>query len=258
MATDTAQRRRPARRSMEETRALLLAAATEVVCAAASDSGEEAAAAALAHVRVKQVVQAATRLERERSGQRDIPPITIGSAYQIWSTQSEFQADLLVHLAEEFAVLVPGVPESLGRFQQAAAQDVPVTEMVRQVLRENHEYTRGQPLFRVILTFYASAANPRVRQALERLDEAFIAAACAAWQGLLDAYRLRMRRPYEIQHLTVSIAALLNGFHILSIVRPDRLRDPAGEADWSLVTRTSVALFEQLTEADPGAGAPGD
>ena len=48
------------------------------MCAAATDSGEEAAAAALAHVRVKQVVQAATRLERERSGRQDLPPITIG------------------------------------------------------------------------------------------------------------------------------------------------------------------------------------
>ena len=257
MTTETAQRRRLPRRSMAETRALMLAAATEVVCAAASDSGEEAAAAALAHVRVKQVVQAATRLERERSGQRDISPITIGSAYQIWPTQSEFQADLLVHLAEKFAVLVPGVPESLDRFQQAAAQDVPVTEIVRQVLGENHEYTRSQPLFRVILTFYASAANPRVRQALEHLDEAFTSAANTAWQGLLDAYRLRMRRPYQVQHLTVSTAALLNGFHIYSIVRPDGLRDPAGEAEWSLMTRAAVALFEQFTEAVPDTEAPG-
>jgi hypothetical protein len=240
---------------MEETRALLLAAATEVVCAAAADNSDEAAAAALAHVRVKQVVEAATQLERERSGRRDIPPITIGSAYQIWSTQSEFQADLLVHLAAKFAALVPGVPESLERFQQAAEQGVPVTEMVRQVLSENHEYTRSQPLFRVILTFYASAANPRVRQALEHLDERFTAAADTAWQGLLDAYRLRMRRPYEIRHLTVSIAALLNGFHIHSIVRPDGLRDPAGQPGWSLMTRAAVALFEQLTE-ESEAGAP--
>lgn len=251
MATETAQRRRLPRRSMEETRALLLAAATEVVCAAATDSGEEAAAAALAHVRVKQVVQAATRLERERSGRQDLPPITIGSAYQIWSTQSEFQADLLVHLAETFAVLVPGVPESLDRFRQAVEQGVPVTEMVRQVLGENHQYTRNQPLFRVILTFYASAAHPRVRQALERLDEEFTAAADTAWQGLLDAYRLRMRPPYQLRHLTVSLAALLNGFQIRAIVQPDGLRDPAGEAGWNLVTRTTVTMFEQLTEAAP-------
>jgi hypothetical protein len=69
-----------------------------------------------------------------------------------------------------------------------------------------------------------------------------------AWQALLDAYRVRMRRPYRIQHLTTSMAALLNGFHINSIVRPDGLGDPAGEPGWSLVTRTAVALFEQLTE----------
>jgi hypothetical protein len=248
--TETAQRRRSPRRTAEETRALMLAAATDVVCAAASDSGDEAAAAALAHVRVKQVVQAATRLERERSGRLDIPPITIGSVYQIWSSQADFQADLLVHLAESFAILVPGVQESLDRFQKAVAEGVPAVEMVRQVLGENHEFTRSHPLFRVILTFYASAANPRVRQALEQLDDAFTSAANTAWQGMLDAYHLRMRPPYQVQHLTASMAALLNGFHIHSIVRPEALRDPAGDPEWSLVTRTAVALFEQLTEVE--------
>jgi hypothetical protein len=246
--TDTAQRRRLPRRTTEETRALMLAAATEVVCAAALDDSDDAAAAALSHIRVKQVVQAATRLERERLDETDIPPITIGSVYQIWSTQADFQADLLVHLAEKHAVLVPGVQESLDRFGAAVAEGVPVAEMVRQVLSENHRFTRSHPLFRVILTFYASAANPRVREALERLDERFTAAADAAWQGLLDAYRLRMRPPYEVRHLTVSIAALLNGFHIFSIVRPESLGDPAGDPRWNLVTRTAVALFEQLTE----------
>jgi hypothetical protein len=93
--------------------------------------------------------------------------------------------------------------------------------MVRQVLGEDHEYSRSHPLFRVILTFYASAANPRVRQALEQLDDAFTGAATAAWQGVLDAYRLGMRPPYQVRHLTTSIAALLNGFHIYSIVPPE-------------------------------------
>jgi hypothetical protein len=248
--TDTAQRRRLPRRTMEETRALMLAAATKVVCAAALDDSDEAAAAALAHIRVKQVAQAATRMERERFGEEDIPPITIGSVYQIWSTQADFQADLLVHLAERFAVLVPGVQESIDRFGAAVAEGVPVTEMVRQVLGENHRFTRSHPLFRVILTFYASAANPRVREALERLDAAFTGAADTAWQGMLDAYGLRMRPPYQVRHLTVSIAALLNGFHIYSIVRPESLGDPEGDPRWNLVTRTAVALFEQLTEPE--------
>ncbi len=234
---------------MEETRALMLAAATEVVSEAVNDDGEEAAAAALAHIRVKQVVQAATRRERERTGREDIPPITIGSVYQIWSTQAEFQADLLVHLAEEFAVLVPGLPESLDRFRVAAAGNVPVTEMVRQVLSENQEHLRRTPLFRVILSFYASAGHPRVREALARLDTVFTGAATAAWQGLLDAYGLRMRAPYRVENLASVVAAILNGLQIIAIVRPDTLHDPEGSDDWSLATRSAVLVFEQLTEA---------
>lgn len=96
----------------------------------------------------------------------------------------------------------------------------------------------------------ASAANPRVRQALEQLDDAFTSAANTAWQGLLDVYRLRMRPPYQVRHLTASIAGLLNGFYIHSIVRPQALGDPAGDPEWSLVTRTAVALFEQITEPE--------
>ena len=63
----------------------------------------------------------------------------------------------------------------------------------------------------------------------------------------------RVRPPYQIRHLTVSMAALLNGFHICSTVRPDSLGDPAGDPRWSLVTRTAVTLFDQLTEPQ---GAP--
>jgi hypothetical protein len=227
----------------------MLAAATEVVCAAASDDSERAAAAALAHVRVKQVVEAATRMERERTGQSDIPPITIGSIYQVWSSQAEFQADLLVYLAEKFANLVPGAPETRRRFQDAAARGVPATETVRQVLGENHEHMRADPLFRIILTFYASATNPRVREALTRLDESFMSVTNAAWRALLDAYGLRMRPPYQVDNLTTAVAALLSGYHIQWIVRPDALRDPFETTEWSLVTRTAVMLFEQLTEA---------
>jgi hypothetical protein len=34
-------------------------------------------------------------------------------------------------------------------------------------------------------------------------------------------------------------------------VDPDRLRDPFGEAGWSLVSRTVTAIFTQFTEPVP-------
>jgi hypothetical protein len=246
-----AGRRRLPRRSIEETRLLMLTAATSLVCAGTRDTGDSAIAAALAHVRVKDVAEEATRMVRAETGDENAPAITIGSIYQVWPSQAEFQADLLFHIAELHAALVPGVPESIQIFRDAVAAGVPVEEVVRRVLDQNHRYMRENPIFRVVLSFYPSAGNTRVREALGRLEESFMKAACEAWQALLDAYGLRVRPPYQLEHLAGSVEASLLGFHMRWISQPDSLGDPKDEEGWSLVTRSAVMLFTQFTEPAP-------
>lgn len=246
--TEHAVRRRLPRRSPEETRALMLEAATQLVCAGTSDTSEAAVSAALAHIRVKRVTEEATRIMRERLGDDTAPAITTGSIYQIWPAQADFQADLLFHLTSRQAELVPGLPESIRRFKEAVDTGKTWQEALNDVLTDNHENHRVDPIYRVLLGFYASAANPRVRDALGHYGESFTEVACEAYQALLDAYGLRMRAPYKIEHLATTIAALLDGFHMRWIAGHPNLEDPEGRDRWSLATRAAVMVFDQFTE----------
>ncbi|MEU3617928.1 hypothetical protein ABZ725_37265 [Streptomyces sp. NPDC006872] len=251
--TVDARRRRLPRRSIEETRGLMLEAATELVCAGTADTSEAAISAALAHVRVKQVTEEATRIIRARLGDETAPAVTTGSIYQIWPAQADFQAELLFHLTTRQAELVPTLPDSIRRFKEAVERGITWQEILNEVLNDNHQHHRMDPIYRVLLGFYASAANPRVREALGHYGESFTQVACQAYQGLLDAYGLRMRTPYRIEHLATTIAALLDGFHMRWIAGHGNLEDPEGEEGWSLASRAAVMVFDQFTEAaQPG------
>lgn len=226
----------------------MLEAATKLVCAGTSDTSEAAVAAALAHVRVKSVTEEATRIMRERLGDDAAPAITTGSIYQIWPAQADFQAELLFHLTTRQAELVPGLPESVRRFKEAAESGTTWQEALNAVLRDNHENHRVEPIYRVMLGFYASAANPRVREALGHYGKSFTEVASEAYQALLDAYGRRMRAPYGVEHLATTIAALLDGFHMRWIAEHPDLEDPEGEDGWSLATRAAVTMFDHFTE----------
>jgi hypothetical protein len=245
-----ARKRRP-KRTIEETRALMLRAATELVCAGTQDAGERAVASVFAHIRAQQVAEQATRIVRAESGDEHPSPITIGSIYQLWPVQAEFQAELLFHIAELQATLVPGLTDSTIRFKEGITAGVSIPELLRSILDQTHRNTRSDPIFRVVLSFYASAGNDRVRAALAHLYESFTKIVCEAWQSLLDIYHLRMRQPYQVRDLAVAMNALLDGFAMRWIAQPDALSDPMGEGDWSLVTRSAVMLFEQFTEPVP-------
>ena len=131
-----AERRRLPRRSLEETRALMLEAATKIVCAGTADTSEAAVSAALAHVRVKQVTEEATRIIRARLGEESAPAVTTGSIYQIWPAQADFQAELLFHLTSRQAQLVPSLSDSVRRFDKAVADGITWQDALNDVLGE--------------------------------------------------------------------------------------------------------------------------
>ena len=103
-----------------------------------------------------------------------------------------------------------------------------------------------------MFSFCALAANPRVRAVLKRSYDEFAAEVDRRWQALLNGSGLRVRAPYTIDDPATAITATLEGFAMRSRIDPDRLRDPFGEAGWSLVSRTVTAIFTQFTEPVPG------
>lgn len=247
---------RSRRRSADDTRQLLLRAGVDLVREWAGRPGDETMAAALAHVRLTQVVDRATDLVRQDSGDRNAPAVTTGAVYNLWPTQADFQADLLLHIADIQATAVVDVERGRALYQASAAAGVPLSEVLRILVDRVRRQHQGDALFAVELGFSASAADPRVQRALRHRQDAFLAIAEPTWQSLLDAYHLQPRPPYTIHHLTVAVAAQLVGSVVLWYANPDIDADPADEEGWGLTARAAAAVFDAMTmpATDPDVG----
>lgn len=242
-------RERMPRRTPAETRDLMLHAAVELLRERALASGDDVLAAALAHVKLTQVAERATEIVREQTGDRKAKAITTGAIYQQWPSQPDFQVDLLFHIAELQATLVPGLAESILRFERAHAADVPLETVLCQTMEEVHRHYREDPLYRVELSMLFGACDPRLRDAFAHRIASFYVAADQAWQGLLDAYALRMRPPFTIRHLSRAVAAQVAGSVVIWFQDPEILHDPLDEPGRSLMSRAVLAIFERLTES---------
>lgn len=232
---------------------MLLGAAVDLLRERAERTGDDVVSAALAHVRFTQVAERATTLVRRACGDPEAPAVTTGAIYNLWPNQADFQVELLLHVAEVQSRLVPGLDESVRRFEDAAARSVPVAEVVRGLVREVFRHYGTDPLFRVELGFLIGARDPRVQRALARRREVFSAGADQAWQALLDAYQLQLRPPLRLRDLTDAVAGCLVGAVVLGFAVerdvpgvpevPDVAEVPVPES----AARAALAVFEAFT-----------
>ena len=240
------------RRNPAETRELMLRAAVDLLRERAQASGDDVLASVLAHLRLTQVAERATAIVREQTGEEEAKAITTGAIYQQWPSQAEFQVDLLFHIAELQARLVPGLPESMARFREAQAESLPLEVLLVQLMEEVQRHYREDPLFRVELGFLLGAGDERLRAAIAHRQVAFYDDADRAWQALLDSYGRSMREPFTIRDLTRAMAAQIIGSVVISFADPEILGDPLGDEDASLSSRVMVSILDQLTVREVG------
>lgn len=236
------------RRSVAETRELLLSAAVDLLRERAERAGDDVVSAALAHIRFTQVSERATELVRADVGDPDAPAVTTGAIYNLWPNQPDFQVDLLLHVAELQAQLVPGLDATVHRFREAAAGAVPLEQVLRELVEQVYRHYRDDPLFRVELSFLIGARDQRVRQALARRREAFSASADQAWQALLDAYGLRLRAPWRIRDVTGAVASILVGSAVLAFADPPGSADPQSRGIGDQMSRAVLAVVEAFVD----------
>ena len=244
-------RRRMPKRSREQTRELMLRAATELVCEGVADPGDTAISAVLAYVQLTEVAARATaivRAELRESLGDEVAAITTGAIYQVWPNQGDFQADLLFHLAELDAASGPGIEEVAAIVDEAVAAGTPLPDALAAMIEHSFRHTRRSAVFAATLGLYPRCANARVRQALGHGDEQFAAAIRPVWQRLLDGYGLRVRPPYTVDDLAVSIATLIEGGALQWMRKPEWTRDPLADPELSLPTRLAQMVFGQMTE----------
>ncbi len=239
-----------------ETRRLLLEAGVDLVRERATQTGDEVVGGALAHVRLTQVATRATALRRAR-GDPHAPAVTTGAIYNLWSSQVDYQADLLLHIAGIQANLAVDAAKADAAYRAAAAAGKPLDDVLRDLaLRVRKRYAEDA-LFAVALGFAASAADPRVQRALRFRQDAFLAATELAWQSLLDAYHLQLRPPYTRRHLAIAISSQFQGSVSMGYGNPDMDADPAGAGGpSSLAAHAITAIFHAMTM--PAAAADRD
>jgi hypothetical protein len=135
------------------------------------------------------------------------------------------------------------------RFEMASAAEMPVEAVLCQTMEEVHRHYREDPMYRVEMSMLLGACDPRLRAAFAHRMASFYVTADQAWQGLLDAYALRIRPPFTIRHLSRAVAAQIAGPVVIWFQDPEILDDPLDEPGRSLMSRTVLAVFERLTEA---------
>ncbi len=242
------------KRSREQTRELMLRAATELVCEGICDTSDASVSAVLAYVQLTEVAARATAIVRAEiqadSLDHEIAAITTGAIYQVWPNQGDFQADLLFHIAELDAAFGPVIDEVAGIVRDGVASGAPLPDVFAALLERSFRHTRDSEVFYASLGFYSRSGNARVRAAFGHGDEEFTAAIRPVWQALLDGYGLRLRAPYTVDDLAISIAVTIEGAALQWKRKPEWTRDPLGDERWSLPTRLAQMLFEQMTEPD--------
>jgi hypothetical protein len=246
MVKTNSDKKRLPRRPVEETRRLMLAAAVRVLLQSLHDEDGEALGHSLAHIRVTDVVEEASRVAAEELGEppEAYRPFSIGALYQIWPNQAEFQAALLLYLARLDATVYPSAEMTTDLVESGLGG----TDLIQQTLADAWTYTRADPVHRALLGAYTWTENERVRAALAAKHASFFSAVSQAWSRTLRAAGRRVRSPYTEALLARSVAALIEGFSLQWLADRDALADPEGDPEWDLATRALAVIIEAFTE----------
>ena len=252
-----AGRRQPPRRTREDLRQLLVEAGTEIVW-------EEGLAAGAEHVTFKRVFE---RLE-ERRGVRVTHASVIG---RIWQNQEEFQTDVLTKMAEldvldvdeEFAASLSGLEEldrSTVEARWRAAREIcrTVCEATFDSILHSQKWSRWMAIWALAVVDSGSSRKKPIVESLLRgefratdyYEESFAAA--------MEVLGLRMREPFTVRQLALSIVAFSQGCALRAGVdettshKVDRPTGPGGaEQPWTLFAIGVEALILRFVEIDP-------
>jgi hypothetical protein len=182
------------------------------------------------------------------------PPRTTGAFYNIWATHAEFHRDLLDHLLSMDRFTGDRTTlEMLGSFLDHADMSVP--EIFRIAARYNFDELKGEPAAVLQLALWTQHHDPAIRERLRCLYGAINDSLHPLYSRVLVKAGRRMRKPYDVQMLTTTITALVEGFLLRWAVDPDALPEGLdappgvdGPEPWELFGTASYLLFESMTE----------
>jgi AcrR family transcriptional regulator len=230
-----------ARRTTEQTKQLLLDVGTRLVYERGVNVG-------VTHVKLSDVVAAAG--------------LTTGAAYRCWENQDAFHRDLAA-AAVRWRNDTP-IANTVGHITRLVEDRAPLAEIIRAGAEANlYRYPDDVGFLTTIALRACGPTDESLAKAGRDRLETAVAEYSRMYDVLMGLYGRRMRRPFTIEHLTVALAALSEGFALQAmsgaphprIERPDTMPD-AGSSDWTLLAYAVEAIVERFTEPDPAAGPP--
>lgn len=224
-----------ARRTAEQTRRLLIEVGLRLL-------HERGIYVGVTHVRLSDVAAAAG--------------LTTGAAYRCWPNQDAFHRDLVVEAVRwRDRAPIAGTVANITDLVDARA---PLAEVVR-VGAEAHLHHHPEDtgfLITVALRMCASANSELAKASRERLAIS-IESFDGLYAALLPVYGRRMRAPFTVTQLTLSLIALAEGFELQAMTGDahPRLHRPTESAgvgsNWTLLACAARAIIEDFTEPDP-------
>lgn len=228
-----------ARRTTEDTKQLLLDVAIRLLY-------ERGVHVGVTHIKLSDVVAAAD--------------LTTGAAYRCWENQDAFHSDLAA-AAIRWRNQTP-IANTVGRITELVEAQASLAEIVRVAAEANlYRYPEDVAFLTTIALRACGPADDNLAQAGRDRLETAVASYSQMYAVLLELYQSRMRPPFTIDHLTLSIAALSEGFALQAmsgaphphIERPDP--PPGVGSEWTLMAFAIEALIERFTELAPEAEA---
>lgn len=252
----------PSRRSSEQLRSLLIESGLRVLYRRGLQS-------TASHVPMTEAINELTETQGIS--------VTMGSIFgkgRLWANVGEFQLELLEAAIDDQASGGPN-DESLSLIQQLPDQRTrPLDERIEilvdlcRIAGSMNGYVEFEPgkhrSWLLWVSIWAMAMNDaeardRLLPALRGEELRAVASFAEVQQIMLDKLGLRMRAPYELQHLSVLAASITDGIALRSGIDSDLIRpvaSPRNDKDWTLlgVGLTAIALEMLEDDTDPPAG----
>ena len=224
-----------AKRTREETRQLLLDVGIGLLYERGIHLG-------VTHIKLSDVVAAAG--------------LTTGAAYRCWENQDAFYRDLAAAALLKREKMP--VDETIARIAPLLAADAPLAEIVRTGAEANlHRYPEDTAYLTKIALRVCGPANDEMAEATQRRFKTSMDSYGSMYRELLGVFGRRMRHPYTVRHLALSLTALSEGFAVQAMSGTEHPRlertdlGPRVGSDWTLFACGVQAVIEQFTEPIP-------
>ena len=175
--------------------------------------------------------------------------------------RAELLARAIRRRLEHTASLLDEVTDPVGDYLDGQWRDVSPDDFIRSVATANADEANSIDFVTVLLAATLSTSSPAVADALRDFFDTAGRGYAEAYSKILDFWRYRVRKPFDIDHLTTAMMAMAQGLAIRRLVDPSL--DPATYGEILALPLRALVIADgdleapaQVIEPPPGMATP--